>query len=98
MAKIDELSHEMILYILEYLHVQEIALLCSLSKDWSSFVQAYGLAIYRQAAILHGFVQYGQSLEDSKKHLSDCSDWLNDVETWKDLCMCLASHPPLHRT
>ena len=91
MAKIDDLSHELILYILEHLRVQEIALLCLLSKDWSSFVQTYSSAIYRSAAILHGFVQHGQSLSDSKKHISDSSVWLDDVETWRDLCTRLAS-------
>ncbi|KAF9512125.1 hypothetical protein BS47DRAFT_1394549 [Hydnum rufescens UP504] len=85
MAKIDELSHELILSILEYLRLPEIALLSSLSKDWSSFVQAYSPVIYRQAAILHGWVQCGQSLKDSTKTLSDCSDWLDDAMTWRDL-------------
>lgn len=80
-----DLSSELVLLIFEHLTLPDIATMRVLNSGWDYFVGAHESAIYRNCAILHGYVRVGLPLDDAK-NITYGSRWLINVNSWKTFC------------
>jgi hypothetical protein len=80
-----DLSSELILLIFEHLTLPDIVTMRVLNSEWNHFIEVHESAVFRNCAILHGYVPAGLSLDDAKR-ITYGSDWLTNVNSWKALC------------
>lgn len=93
--RLDDLSAELILSILELLPFPDITSILQLNHDWFDFVQLHQNTVYRQCAVLHGFVAPGLSLSDATSIVHD-SVWaeLTEADSWRAYCEPLLQTAP----
>ena len=82
------LPTELTLNILSYLPLDSLGRLNSVCKSWSGFCAQHENTIYRNAACLHTYIPRPMTMLDNLTSMYS-QRALEDVETWKDLCMCL---------
>jgi len=86
-----DLSSELILLVLRQLALSDIATLSLLNHEWNQFIELHESTIYRNCAILHGYVPVGLCLDDAKG-ITYGSDWLTDANSWKAFCTSRRCH------
>ncbi|PFH53258.1 hypothetical protein AMATHDRAFT_137903 [Amanita thiersii Skay4041] len=83
---LDDLPSEIILTVISYLHLPDIAVLLQLSSAWNALISENESPIYRAAATLHNFIPFSlKSLDDL--HTVHSSRALYCVSSWKTLCI-----------
>lgn len=83
-----ELPSELILGVLEFLPASDLATIQTLSRDWNEFLTFHQASIYHNCAVLHGYAGPRATLEEAKRK-DYGSDWLVDVESWREYCESL---------
>ena len=81
------LPTELALNILSYLPFNSLSRLQSVCKSWSEFCTLHESTIYRNAACLHTYIPHPTTMLTELSSLYS-QRALEDVKTWKDLCMC----------
>ena len=81
------LPSELTLNILSYLPFNSLSRLLSVCKSWSEFCILHENTIYRNAACLHTYIPRPTTKLDELSSMYS-QRALEDVKTWKDLCMC----------
>ena len=76
---------EIVLNILSHLPIHTIHVFQRLSHDYNDLIVSNENAVYRSAAVLHGFVS-----PEEVAHYFDPESfhghWLDELGGWKDLC------------
>jgi len=75
------------LYILSFVSLHDIHSLSLVAREARALIINNEPTVYHQAAIVHRFVPAGISLEKAKRAESQKGGWLDDVQSWKELCM-----------
>ena len=81
------LPTELALKILSDLPFNSLSRLQSVCKSWSEFCTLHENTIYRNAACLHTYIPRPTTMLNELSSLYS-QRALEDVKTWKDLCMC----------
>ena len=81
------LPTELALNILSYLPVNSLSRLRSVCKSWNEFCILHENTIYRNAASLHTYIPSPTTMLNELESLYS-QRAMEDVKTWKDLCMC----------
>ena len=80
----DLLPPEIILRCVAYLTLPDVASLLLVSKAWKELFASHEGTVFREAAVQHGFANPRDTLEIALR--PGASPWLDDVQTWKELC------------
>lgn len=80
-----DLSSELIVLVLQHLALPDISTMRVLNAEWNQFIKLHESVVYRNCAILHGYVSAGLSLDDAK-NITYGSHWLTNVNSWKIYC------------
>lgn len=80
---------DIFLYILSFSPVRDLYSLHLVSRQIHRSLCNHEEIIYHQAAVLHKFAPPEVSLEKVKCTEARESTWLDDVQTWKELCECI---------
>lgn len=75
------------LYVLSFLSVHDLRSLLLVSRSARALIRDNEQTVYHQAAVLHRFAPPETPLEDVKQAESLRGGWLDDVQSWKELCM-----------
>jgi hypothetical protein len=81
---LSRLPPEVCLHILEFFTLDDLACLAILSKTYHDFLRAQEETIYRNAAILHGFISPGNTLADVER--THQTGWTSHLKGWRDFC------------
>ena len=82
-----DLPTELTLKILSCLPFNSLSRLQSVCKSWSDFCTLHESTIYRNAACLYMYIPCPTTMLNELSSLYS-QRVLEDVKTWKDLCMC----------
>ena len=81
------LPTELAIIILSYLPFNSLSRLQLICKSWSDFCTLHESTIYRNAACLHTYIPHPTTMLNELSSLYS-QRALEDVKTWKELCMC----------